>query len=184
MFPLQRTGCERPAVRPDVPSPGAGLAAGTDRRLGNPRLTPAIWPAVTLPGHADRRRAVDGDTLPDLLLALRERGWPLHLAWPTVNGWCQQHLVLSDVQARAGGWLLRWPQGALLLPDALLHQVWQLARQRRHGLEQHLMASDMLGRTSLLVSPATAASTPHCGWQGLLDGLAPRPRGTALSPAG
>lgn len=179
MFPISRHAIDRAAPRPVVPRPDTGLGDAGRRPS---RMTPAIWPAITLPGHADHRCAVEREALPDLLLALRERAWPLRLGWPTVHGWCEQQLVLAEVQARPGGWLLQWPHGALLLPEAMLDRVWRLGRQRRNGLEQHLLVCDLLGRTTLLLSQATLADAPRCGWQDLLDSVAPW-RGRTLPAA-
>ncbi|MDT7838108.1 hypothetical protein [Aquabacterium sp. OR-4] len=159
-------------VRPAMPQPDGALARSGARPQ---RLQPAPWPAITQPGHADRRAAVERDALPDVLLAVHQRAWPLSLGWPTRDGWCQCHTTLTQVQPVIGGWWLQWHQGALLLPDELMGQAWRLSRQRRDGLDQHLMVTDALGRPTLLLGMAAQAGALHCGWQCLLDELAPWP---------
>lgn len=171
---LPVAACASASLRPALPLPGGGFPPTGAR---SSRLQPAPWPAITQPGHADRRAALERDTLPDVLLAVHQRAWPLSLGWPGRAGWCQGQAVLTQMQPVIGGWWLQWADGALLLPDELVVRVWRLARQRRDGLDQHLMVSDGLGRPVLLLGMAAPPGALHCGWHCLLDELAPWPPG-------
>lgn len=161
-------------LRPALPQPGALFPVTGARPL---RLELSSWPAITLPGHADRRAAVDREALADLLLELRRRAWLLSLGWPERAGWRRQQAVLGQVLPVIGAWWLQWRDGAVLLPDELVGSVWRLARQRREGLDQALMVTDALGRPALLLSVAADTGAARCGWQRLLDELAPWPCG-------